>query len=292
MSNASVGPKQAVQKIVLRAAPPNARTIRMGDEVAVHYIGRLQSNGYIFDSSRERGREFVLLLGAGGVIQGWELGLQQMQVGEVAKLICVPELAYGKKGMPDKVPPNATLEFEIEVLSACRPILKDTLIETDSNVCPKEEDYVRVHMVVKGVDGVVRDDYFAQRPLEFYMKDHVAKSESDGKWRAGNLLKKLVEQMTLNEKASFHVEEEVEDKYGNKPFWASKSKDTGVVIELELKVIPSTRTSVSSYLMRYMCVRIRHHLKVTGKDEDLSGNGGVVKQYMYPQTCVLIPLYI
>lgn len=56
--------------------------------------------------------------------------------------------------------------------------MKDVLVESESNVCAKEEDYVRCHMVVKGTDGLVRDDYFAQRPLEFYMKDHVAKSDT------------------------------------------------------------------------------------------------------------------
>jgi hypothetical protein len=215
--------------------------------VAVHYEGRLKSNGGVFDSSRERGREFVFMLGAGGVIRGWELGLQQMHVGEVAKLVCPPELAYGKKGMAEadagppgsekryKVPPNATLEFEIEVLNACQPILKDVLVETESNVCPKEGDYVRFHMIVKGADGTVRDDYFGQRPLELYMKDHVAKSEIDGKWKAGNLLKKLVEQMCLYEKAAFTVHEGIIDKYGNKPFWAKD--DAPVTFELDLRVI-------------------------------------------------------
>ena len=239
----------AVQKVLLRAAPRDARTVSLGDEVAVHYTGRLQSNGYIFDSSRGRGRELVLLLGAGGVIKGWELGLQQMQIGEVAKLICPPAVAYGKKGIAGKVPPNETLEFEIEVLTACKPIVKDTLVESESNVCPKEEDYVRVHMIVKGLDGAVRDDYFAQRQLEFYMKDHVARSEHDGKWKAGNLLKKLVEQMSLHERAAFAVHEGIVDKYGNAPFWARDNQP--VSIEIELKVI--------------------------GKDEDICGDGGVIK---------------
>ena len=95
-----------MQKVVLRAAPRDARTVSLGDEVAVHYTGRLQSNGYICDSSRGRGRELVLLLGAGGVIKGWELGLQQMQIGEVAKLICPPAVAYGKKGIAGKCHPT------------------------------------------------------------------------------------------------------------------------------------------------------------------------------------------
>lgn len=60
-------------------------------------------------------------------------------------------------------------------------------------------------------------------------------ARQDGNWRAGNLLKKLVEQMVLGEKAAFTVHEAVVDKYGNRPFWA---KDAGpVVFEIEVKVI-------------------------------------------------------
>ena len=76
-------------------------------------------------------------------------------------------------------------------LSLSLSLARSISLSAESNVCPKEDDYVRVHMVVKGVDNTIRDDYFAQRPLEFYMKDHVAKSETDGKWKAGNLLKKV-----------------------------------------------------------------------------------------------------
>lgn len=53
--------------------------------------------------------------GTGGVVKGWEQGFPLLKVGETAKLICPPKLAYGKKGMGDKVPPDSTLEFEVEV---------------------------------------------------------------------------------------------------------------------------------------------------------------------------------
>lgn len=55
--------------------------------------------------------------GTGGVVKGWEQGFPLLKVGETAKLICPPKLAYGKKGMGDKVPPDSTLEFEVEVKS-------------------------------------------------------------------------------------------------------------------------------------------------------------------------------
>ena len=80
----------------------------------MHYVGRVHG-GHVFDSSRAREKEFNFVLGAGGVIKGWERGLPMMKVGETARLVIDPELGYGKKGMPPKIPPDATLGFEIEV---------------------------------------------------------------------------------------------------------------------------------------------------------------------------------
>ncbi|GAB7024890.1 FKBP-type peptidyl-prolyl cis-trans isomerase [Geotalea toluenoxydans] len=82
------------------------------DKVKVNYRGTLV-NGQEFDSSYKRGQaaEFPL----NQVIPCWTEGLQMMKTGGKAKLICPPEIAYGKAGS-GAIPPNATLVFEVELL--------------------------------------------------------------------------------------------------------------------------------------------------------------------------------
>jgi FKBP-type peptidyl-prolyl cis-trans isomerase FkpA len=83
------------------------------DTVKVHYRGTLP-DGKEFDSSYARGQaaEFPL----NRVIKCWTEGVQRMQVGGKAKLICPPAIAYGERGAGAVVPPNATLHFEVELL--------------------------------------------------------------------------------------------------------------------------------------------------------------------------------
>eukprot|EP00439_Symbiodinium_sp_Y106_P002157 s2924_g1.t1 len=84
--------------------------------VTVHYTGRLQASGEEFDSSR--GKEPAIFdLGKGEVIKGWEAGIPTMRVGEEARLTIAPELAYGIEGLPPKIPSNATLVFDVNLLS-------------------------------------------------------------------------------------------------------------------------------------------------------------------------------
>merc|ERR1719291_1386208 len=87
---------------------------KAGDEVTVHYVGTLQSDGSEFDSSRGRGQPFVFTLGKGQVIKGWDVGVATMKKGEVAKFTLAPEFAYGAGGSPPKIPASATLNFEVE----------------------------------------------------------------------------------------------------------------------------------------------------------------------------------
>lgn len=87
-----------------------------GDTVTVDYTGWLD-DGTKFDSSLDRGQPFVFTLGANEVIRGWDLGVEGMQVGGKRKLTIPPELGYGASGAGDAVPPNATLVFEVELLS-------------------------------------------------------------------------------------------------------------------------------------------------------------------------------
>jgi FKBP-type peptidyl-prolyl cis-trans isomerase len=83
----------------------------------VHYVGKLHGTQDIFDSSRDRNEPFVFSLGAGEVIRGWDEGVATMKKGEKAVLVVRAEAAYGAAGSPPKIPPNATLDFEVELLS-------------------------------------------------------------------------------------------------------------------------------------------------------------------------------
>ena len=94
----------------------NGASPKAGDTVTVHYTGWLV-DGSKFDSSVDRDDPFAFVLGAGQVIQGWDEGVATLKVGEKAKLTIPPEKAYGREGYPGAIPPNATLIFEVQLLS-------------------------------------------------------------------------------------------------------------------------------------------------------------------------------
>jgi hypothetical protein len=86
-----------------------------GKEVTVHYTGTLE-NGTKFDSSVDRGQPFTFKIGVGQVIKGWDEGVMSMKVGGKRKLIIPGNLGYGAMGSGSKIPPNATLHFDVELL--------------------------------------------------------------------------------------------------------------------------------------------------------------------------------
>ena len=86
---------------------------RASDTVKVHYKGTFP-DGREFDSSYKRGTPIEFPLN--GVIKCWTEGVQLMKVGGKARLTCPPAIAYGERGAGGVIPPNATLNFEVELL--------------------------------------------------------------------------------------------------------------------------------------------------------------------------------
>jgi FK506-binding protein 1 len=90
---------------------------KIGDTLSCHYIGRVKKDKKEFDNSYNRGQTIYFILGAEQVIPGWEEVLPNMCRGQKIRATIPPELAYGTKGYPPLVPPNATLEYDIELVS-------------------------------------------------------------------------------------------------------------------------------------------------------------------------------
>jgi FKBP-type peptidyl-prolyl cis-trans isomerase FkpA len=86
-----------------------------GDTVTVHYVGTF-TNGTKFDSSYDRGQPYPFRLGVGAVIPGFDQGVIGMKVGGKRRLTIPPSLAYGSQGQAP-IPPNATLKFDIDLVS-------------------------------------------------------------------------------------------------------------------------------------------------------------------------------
>jgi FKBP-type peptidyl-prolyl cis-trans isomerase len=93
------------------------RIVKKGDTISVQYTGKL-TDGTKFDSSYDHGgTPFTFTVGAEQVIKGWDLGLIGTKVGEKRTLTIPPTLGYGSRGAGAAIPPNATLIFDVELVS-------------------------------------------------------------------------------------------------------------------------------------------------------------------------------
>lgn len=107
---------------VIKEADKNAPQPKKGQKVRVHYTGWLadkDGNPMLdkkFDSSLNPGREPFEFEVGGPVIKGWNEALPLMHVGQKVRLVIPSDLAYGKRGFPGAIPPDATLVFDVELL--------------------------------------------------------------------------------------------------------------------------------------------------------------------------------
>lgn len=104
------------QAIVEGSGPSPTAT----DIVKVNYRGTFP-NGQEFDSSIKDGKATPIEFPLNRVIKCWTEGVQRMKVGGKAKLVCPPEIAYGKRGAGGVIPPDATLNFDVELLGIKKP---------------------------------------------------------------------------------------------------------------------------------------------------------------------------
>ncbi|XP_013858958.1 peptidyl-prolyl cis-trans isomerase FKBP4 [Austrofundulus limnaeus] len=177
-----------------------------GDKVFVHYVGTLL-DGTHFDSSRDRGDKFSFELGKGQVIKAWDIGVATMKVGELSQFVCKPEYAYGSAGSPPKIPPDATLIFEVELFEfRGEDITEDEDGGIIRRIITKGEGYSKPNegaVVEVTVEGTCDERVFDQRELKFEIGD----GDSFG-LPAG--LEKCIMAMEQGEEALFTIK----SKYG------------------------------------------------------------------------------
>jgi FK506-binding protein 14 len=118
------------------------RLSKKHDMLSMHYKGTLE-DGSEFDSSYSRNEPFKFQLGTGQVIRGWDQGLLDMCVGEKRTLTIPSHLAYGDEGAGEKIPPKATLKFEVECLKiedgeSPSNIFKEIDVDNDNQLSREE----------------------------------------------------------------------------------------------------------------------------------------------------------
>ncbi|XP_035223938.1 FK506-binding protein 2-like [Stegodyphus dumicola] len=132
---------------------------KKGDMLSMHYKGTLD-DGTEFDSSYERNDPFKFQLGIGQVIKGWDQGLLDMCVGEKRRLTIPPHLGYGDAGAGDRIPPKATLIFEVELLEiedgpAPVNVFKEIDIDNDKQLSREEiSEYLKKQLPQAEAAGI------------------------------------------------------------------------------------------------------------------------------------------
>jgi len=117
-NNANNSTKKIMELEIKTTQPGTGdREVKAGDTVSVQYAGML-TDGTKFDSTADHGgTPFTFTVGAGQVIKGWDQGLLGAKIGEKRTLTIPSDMGYGAAGAGGVIPPNATLIFDIEVVS-------------------------------------------------------------------------------------------------------------------------------------------------------------------------------
>ncbi|KAG7494282.1 peptidyl-prolyl cis-trans isomerase FKBP5-like [Solea senegalensis] len=142
---------QGVFKVITRPALDGERPM-IGDRVTVHYTGKLLT-GKTFDCSRSRKEPVSFNVGKGQVLKAWDVGVLSMQRGEVCTFLCKPEYAYGAVGSPNRIPPNSSVLFEIELikfegemLTDDRGVMRRIKVKGEGFLNPNDGASVSVHL--------------------------------------------------------------------------------------------------------------------------------------------------
>ncbi|RVE68728.1 hypothetical protein OJAV_G00094320 [Oryzias javanicus] len=104
--------------VIQDLCPGEGKAVETGDSLEVVYTGWLLQNqaiGQMFDTNQNKDKLLRLKIGAGKVIKGWEEGMLGLKKAGRRLIVIPPSFAYGSKGVPNRVPPNSTLIFEVEL---------------------------------------------------------------------------------------------------------------------------------------------------------------------------------
>lgn len=126
-TSAAVTTPSGLTYLITKRGP--GRQLKAGDTVILNYTGTL-TDGVKFDSSHDAKQPLAFKLGAGQVIKGYDEGVAKLRVGDHAILVIPGKLAYGPRGIPNVIPPNATLIFIIEVVDVKARSLSEVLSKT------------------------------------------------------------------------------------------------------------------------------------------------------------------
>lgn len=149
----------------------DGKTAETGDMIWVLYTGKL-ANGTVFDTTEKRqNKPFVLTLGAGEVIKGWDQGLVGMKVGGKRTIGIPYELGYGEAGNPPTIPAKSDLYFDVELLDLVKEdeadLIERETVKEGTGPEAKKGDTVSVRYILRDVSKTIKDKKFANEPYTF-----------------------------------------------------------------------------------------------------------------------------